>query len=288
MKKTALAASLAASVMMSLGAQAQTSSSSSASVAAPATQTTTATVAEVKPAAASPWSGALAVAAYSNIQAQKDKGSNAAIESYNTALLRYKLTEKDTVVLAHNFSYNSVPTASDRAETNEGYVLEDPYIRWNRSLGAVLWNEKTTLALRYYLPVSEASREKGSNGFLRAGISLPYTVTKLVEVDYSLDARAYFSAGGSESFQARNYGTLTLNFTDTFSAYSTLGLWGAFTDHGVLNKTSDRVYGATGISSSAIKDVSLSFYVESLVPSRPKELYSAANTAYNLETVVSF
>lgn len=284
MKKTVLAAALA----MSLGAQAQTSSSSSTSVAAPATQTSSTSVAEVKPAAASPWSGALAIAAYSNIQARKDKGSDAAIESYNTALLRYKLTDKDTAMLAHNFSYNSVPLEADRADSADGYNLEDPYIRWNRSVGQVLWNDNTTVALRYYLPVSEASRAAGSNGWLRGGISLPYTISKLLEVDYTLDARAYFSSGGSESFQARNYGTLTLNFTDTFSAYTTLGLWGVFTDHGVLNKTGDRVYGATGVSSSAIKDVALALYVESFVPNRSKELYSAANTTVNLDTIVSF
>ncbi len=232
--KTMLAAALA---LITAGAQAQnaTTSTTTATSAAPAAGTTTAPATEFK--ATMPWSATLILDGGTGAGDQNEKGSNnAKVEFYNSLRLGYKINDKYSVRLDHNFETSSVPLSEERSQGVEdrigaipeyknvnGYGLMDPALAFSQNTGSVLGSNPIVITHRYFIPVTEMNRvgpwkDNNKLGIYRLSTEIGWDINPKWTVSYSLDPRINFSqAQAAMSF--RHYGNLYYNVTGAIQPY---------------------------------------------------------------------
>lgn len=216
------------------------SSSAPTMTASPATQTSVADAAAAKPVTASKFGVSLAYETTTQVVALKNDASKAPVDAVGAIGLKYALTDKIKTELRHNFAAPIVAENSQlagMASKGEGYLTLDPTIHANVSTDmSVLGSKPLTIASRYYIPVTQASIDAGSNGVLRTQTSLDWDVNPKISLSAAMQARLYLISGRGTSPKADAQAKLdaqgsdsklrmipqlsaTYNFSDAVNAY---------------------------------------------------------------------
>ncbi|MFN7826240.1 MAG: hypothetical protein ACK5P6_12875 [Pseudobdellovibrionaceae bacterium] len=281
-----------------VAAQASAQTSSTALPAAPV-QTTTATLTEAAPAPKKKWSVSYTNDASTVIQAQKDQGRKASVSSLNIATFKYNLTDKDSVAVAHQFYYNDIPEKGERnasfVASTQGYASADPFVRYYRKFDKVAWAKKVTGSIRYIAPTSVDSRNRRSNGTIRASMELPYTINKWVDVSWFVDPRLTNLATSDDVLvDFRQYGNLYVNINDNVQPYLTAGTLTNYASLVEGRKTRDRVLTEVGVNLTANKNLSFALLVSSLTnaskgsANTAGRIFAAETTEFGLGTYLNF
>jgi hypothetical protein len=214
-----------------VAAMAANAQSSTATAPAAAAQTTTATATATAPAAAKKFGAIVILNPIMNVGDLKDNGSKATVESINSIGLTYKVNDRISTAVRHNFGYDSTKINAEGA-TNT-YTLLDPTVHLTyKSDLTIAGSEKLAFATRYYLPMSEAQRQV-SYGTARLDVGPDWNLTPAWAVGFSTSTRINFgrtdskdARGADSSLRLYTGPSVTYNVSDKFNAYYTpyLGL----------------------------------------------------------------
>lgn len=202
-------------VVASVAANAQSSSSSLPTTAAPAGQTSSTTATDAAPKGASKVSG-IALIGIATTEMGLRNGD--AVESANYVGLNYKLSDKYTLGLRHNFAYQF------SKQENDGYTLIDPEIQLKTKYGTVLGSSPVSVGYRFYVPVSEPSRNSKRIGALRVDASTEWALTPKWALGAYLSPRWTINNnttkdGSDDVARLIASPSITYNFNDSINAY---------------------------------------------------------------------
>ena len=159
----------------------------------------------------------------------REHDSKARIDSDNGIGLTFKATDKLKTEIRHRFAYTIVGD-SDRLEGQDAYQLLDPTIHANYASDLRLFGSNPIVFNnRYYIPLSEASRESTSRGVLRSQIAPDWDLSPRVNISYMLQARLFMyennqveaagATGGDSALYFLTGPSVTYNFGDKLNAY---------------------------------------------------------------------
>ncbi|MFZ3230232.1 MAG: hypothetical protein WA160_08505 [Pseudobdellovibrio sp.] len=205
--------------------------STSASVAPAAAGTSTTTSASVAPA--KKVTGSLLIGAAAMVNDLKDNGSRALIDTSNTLTVMYSATDKIKVGVGHNFGFRVI---SDRAQladfSSDGsadspYKTLDPTLNFNYKMQPLFGSNEYAILSKYYVPVSDDSRVKKSNGTLRTQAYITWSMNPNVDISFFGQARLYLNSSnntdtklGSDSVLRTIIGPVFgYNFNDVWNVY---------------------------------------------------------------------
>lgn len=264
------------------------------------TATLKTSIEDVKP---SKWSFALDSEFYLNQQEQKDKGGDARVTSKHLAIGKYAYDSATTFKIVPIFELNYIPLESDRAKDVKDEVqnkkdfggarFHDPFVAFEKKQGTLWGSDVMKTQVRYYLPVSEVSREVESAGVLRLDYTLPWTVGNW-NLAYYLNPRlkleSQSKADRPTSLDFREYAMGTYQFSDTVSSYLMVGHHLSTKSQNFLNNEETTYVLEIGATKDFSKNVSVTLYVDNMFKEGKEDirLLAADKNDFTLATSLTF
>lgn len=266
-------------------------------------ETTSTSKTSIESAKPSKWTYSLDSEFYLNQEEQKVKGGDARVTSYHLASSKYAYDSATTLKIVPTFELNYVPLENDRAQNvqdevkNEktfgGARFNDPFVSFVKKQGALWGSDVMSTEVRYYLPLSEVSREVESAGVLRLDYFLPWTVGNW-NFSYYLNPRLFLESQSQEnrptSFSFREYAVGTYTFSDALSSYWLLGhQWLTKAQNFLHNEQTTYVL-ELGVTKSFSKNVSVTLYLDNLFKDGKEDiqLFASNKNDFTLATSLNF
>lgn len=154
--------------------------------------------------------------------------------SYHLASAKYSLNSVSSLKFVPTFEINAVP--ADKAAENlqdeiangktfNGARLTDPFVAFASSAGTLWGSDPFSTEVRYYLPVSELSRELQTAGIVRVDYIIPWSVGRWT-FSYYLNPRLFLESGATEretTLSFREHALVSYNISSTWSSYIMAG-----------------------------------------------------------------
>lgn len=254
----------------------------------------------------SKWTYSLDSEFYMNQEAQKEKGGDTPVTSYHLASSKYAYDSNTILKIVPTFELNYIPLENERAQnvkdelenkkTFGGARFSDPFFAFVKKQGNLWGSDAMTTEVRYYVPVSEVSRELESVGMLRLDYMLPWTVGNWNLAYYlnprlSMESQSHADKPSSLSF--REYALGTYNFSDSISSYVMVGHWWATQAQNFLHNQETTYVMEVGATKAFSKNVSVTLYVDNLFKDGEKgkediRLFASEKNDFALATSLTF
>lgn len=249
------------------------------------------------------WKFALDSEFYVNEGEQRDKGAETRVTSYHLASAKYAYDSTTTLKVVPTFELNSIPSDKDRAKnvkdevqngkTFGGARFGDPFVAYVKNKGSILGSDPMYTEVRYYLPLSEVSREWESVGIVRLDYILPWTVGKWT-FSYYLNPRLFLEshafADHPTVLSFREHGMVSYNFTDTWSSYGMVGHRWALKEQNFLKNDQTTYVLEVGVTKVFTKNVAVTLYLDNLFQEGKEDiqLFAANKNDFTLYTSLNF
>ncbi|MGZ3774096.1 MAG: hypothetical protein ACXVCY_08965 [Pseudobdellovibrionaceae bacterium] len=257
-------------------------------------------VENVKP---SNWNYFLYSEYYINQEEQKQKGGDTRLTSSHLAAANYAYDSVTAFRIVPIFELNYVPLDKDRAQnvqdevrnnkTFGGARFDDPFVAYIKKDGSFLGSNPMWTEIRYYVPVSEVSREVESAGILRLDYFLPWVIGNW-KWTYYFNPRLFLEsqslADRPTTLSFRQYAMGTYTFSDKFSSYALVGhRWLTKSQNFLRNEQTTYVL-EVGATRSFSKDVSVTLYLDNLFNEGKEDirLFAANKNDFTLATYFNF
>lgn len=251
----------------------------------------------------SKWTYSLDSEFYLNQEEQKAKGGDARLISYHWANSKYAYDSQTTLKIVPMFELNYVPLENERAQNvqdevnNEktfgGARFKDPFVGLVKKQGSVWGSDVMSTEVRYYLPLSEVSREVESAGIVRLDYVLPWIVGNW-NLSYYLNPHLFLESQSQEnrptSFSFRHYALGTYTFSDSLSSYVMVGnQWLTKAQNFLHNEQTTYVL-EVGATKSFSKNVSVTLYLDNLFKEGKEDvrLFASEKNDFTLATSLNF
>lgn len=257
-------------------------------------------VEDLKP---SKWRYSLDSEFYMNQQEQKDKGGDARLTSLHLASGKYAYNGTTTLKIVPTFELNYIPLEKDRAKdvqdeiknqkTFGGARFHDPFLAFVKKDGTLWGSDVMTTEVRYYIPVSEVSREVESAGMVRLDYMLPWTVGNW-NLAYYLNPRLNLESQSREerpsSLSFREFALGTYSFSDSFSSYLMVGHMLETIEQNFLHNEQQTYVLEVGATKYFSKNVSVTLYMDNLFTEGKEDvrLLAADQNDFALATSLTF
>lgn len=161
------------------------------------------TTVKAKSAATAKVTGNLIIGAAAGVKDVKENGSKAMIDSSNSLILMYTVSDKVKVGASHNFGLRLVSDRSQLADfnsdngVNSAYKTFDPTLNVNYKMEPLLGSNAYAIFSKFYVPVSEESRNQKSNGILRTQAFVTWTINPKIDISFFGQVRLYLNSSNN-------------------------------------------------------------------------------------------
>lgn len=240
---------------------------------------------------------------YLNQQEQKDKGGDTPLTSYHVVGLNYKYDSSTVLKIAPTFDVNYVPVEKERAEnvqdeiqnkkTFSGSRMSDPFIAYNKEHGNLWGSDIISTEIRYYIPVSNVSRELNSVGQLSLDITVPWVIhnwTLSYNVNPNIQLESEALSDHPSTFNFNQNAKASYDFPNDLSSYVMFGNHLCSASKDFLHNDQTEYAFEIGAAKNFTKDISITLNLNNTFEDGKEEfrLLAADKNNFTLSTSLNF